>query len=143
MNIGLFAGVASHVKGDSFLMTRTLKCTGSNPPRTSKLIKSSKKNKSRQDVSIYKFWVENNCFQFWGGKKPQFWGFLFSENFEAQTWVEHAIFALRERRLTTWPLRLADREKTIRKQLWTATALPESIFQIVLTSSQLFEQPYR
>ena len=28
------------------------------------------------------------------------------ENFQAQTWVEHAIFALRERRLTTWPLRL-------------------------------------
>ena len=26
--------------------------------------------------------------------------------YQAQTWVEHAIFALRERRLTTWPLRL-------------------------------------
>ena len=33
------------------------------------------------------------------------------KNFQAQTWVEHAIFALRERRLTTWPLRLLPSKK--------------------------------
>jgi hypothetical protein len=94
-------------------------------------------------LMLVRFWVEDNCFHFGGGEWYRFPGFLFSENFEAQTWVEHAIFALRERRLTTWPLRLADSAETIRKQLWTATAVSKSIFQIVLTSAQLFEQSYR
>ena len=52
--------------------------------------------------------------QFGGVKLFQYWGFLFGENFEAQTWVEHAIFALRERRLTTWPLRHDTSSETIK-----------------------------
>ena len=43
----------------------------------------------------------------------QFLGFSVFENFQAQTWVEHAIFALREPRLTTWPLRLVIQMKSI------------------------------
>ena len=75
------------------------------------------KDKSRQHARTCAFWVENSCFEFWGGKWAQLRGFWFGENFEAQTWVEHAIFALRERRLTTWPLRHDTSTETIKRFL--------------------------
>ena len=57
-------------------------------------------------------------FGFRGCQFFQFREFFNFENFQAQTWVEHAIFALRERRLTTWPLRLEERRKNILGQLY-------------------------
>ena len=69
------------------------------------------RNKSHQHASGDEFCMEIIGSQFGGVKLFQYWGFLFGENFEAQTWVEHAIFALRERRLTTWPLRLVSLQR--------------------------------
>ena len=61
--------------------------------------------------------ADNSCFTFRGCQFFQFREFCTFENFQAQTWVEHAIFALRERRLTTWPLRLEESRKNILGQL--------------------------
>ena len=75
------------------------------------------RNKSHQHASGDEFCMEIIGSQFGGVKLFQYWGFLFGENFEAQTWVEHAIFALRERRLTTWPLRHDTSSETIKTLL--------------------------
>ena len=71
-----------------------------------------KKNRIR-----HYFPADNSSFTLGGCQLFQFREFFTFENFQAQTWVEHAIFALRERRLTTWPLRLEERRKNILGQL--------------------------
>jgi hypothetical protein len=63
----------------------------------------------------------------------QFRDFSNFENFQAQTWVEHAIFALRERRLTTWPLRLATTMKLFNV---TMSIINAHVSVICLTSKE-------
>ena len=72
INVGLFARVASNVKSDSRWqdgVTHRFESTSD-----LKIKKIVDRGKWLQHDSFHEFWIENNCFEFWGGKWAQFQG---------------------------------------------------------------------